>query len=264
MNHDQQIVRRSSAVSDFALGPRYLLRGFELIREPSLRMFVIAPIAVNIVVIVGLLWLFGSQWSDWLDALIPQQLGLPGWLDWLGAVLTVLETLLWLIGLLLVALVFCYSFTLLANLIGGPFNGLLSARVERHLAGQEPDSGMSLVHEAGDAIVGECRLWLYYLGRALLLLVATIVLFFIPLINSVIPILWFAFGAFMLSFEYMDNPMGNRGMAFRDKITRLRQRRWLYLGFGSAVTLVTMIPLANLIVMPAAVAGATALWLEQS
>lgn len=264
MKPDDKQLQRASKVADFVLGPRYLLRGFELIREPSLRLFVIAPILVNIVVLVGLLWLFGDQWSDWLDAMVPEQLGLPGWLQWLGAVLTFLETLLWLAGLLLVALVFCYAFTLLANLIGGPFNGMLSARVERHLVGHEPESGMNLVHEAGDAIVGECRLWLFYLKRAVVLVLITIVLFFIPLINGIIPLLWFGFGAFMLSFEYMDNPMGNRGMAFRDKIARLRERRWLYLGFGSAVTLVTMIPLANLIVMPAAVAGATALWLEQA
>lgn len=254
----------TSQVSDFARGPRYLLRGFKLIREPELRLFALAPILVNVVVMVGLLWLFGSQWSDWLDALLPEQLALPGWLQWLEAVLDVVEALLWLLGIALLLLVFCYSFTLLANLIGSPFNGWLSARVERHLVGSEPESGMNLAQEAGDAVLGECRLWLYYAKRALLLLLVTVVLFFIPVINGVIPILWFTFGAFMLSFEYMDNPMGNRGMAFRDKIAYLRQRRGLYLGFGSAVTLVTMVPFINLLVMPAAVAGATALWLEQA
>lgn len=264
MQQRNTALQASSSVSDFALGPRYLLRGFQLIREPNLRMFAIAPIAVNVVVIVGLLWLFGAQWADWLNVLLPENLSLPGWLQWLETVLDVVEAILWLLGLLLVLLVFCYSFTLLANLIGGPFNGLLSARVERHLVGDEPDSGMNLAQEAGDAVLGECRLWLYYLKRALVLLLVTLALFFIPFINAVIPLLWFAFGAFMLSFEYMDNPMGNRGMAFRDKIACLRQRRWLYLGFGSAVTLVTMVPVVNLIVMPAAVAGATALWLEQA
>lgn len=231
--------------------------------QRELRVFVIAPILVNILVIGLLLWLIGSQWSDLLD-LLPEQFDLPGWLQWLEAVMDVVEALLWLMGVALAVLVFCYSFTLLANLIGGPFNGLLSARVERFEIGDEPDSGMNMMQEAGDAVVGEFRLWSYYAKNALLLLLVTAVLFFIPLINGIIPILWFAFGAFMLSFEYMDNPMGNRGMPFRDKIAHLQQRRWLYLGFGSAVTLVTMIPVINLIIMPAAVAGATVLWIEQA
>lgn len=244
---------RVNPISDLALGPHYLLRGFSLIREPSLRAFVIAPVLVNILVIVGLLWLFGNRMEVWLDAWLA---GLPGWLAWL-------ETVLWWLALLLALLLFCYVFTLLANLIAGPFNGVLSSRVERLLTGRDPESGMSLAGEAGDAVLGELRRWSYYLTRAALLGLISLILLFIPLINGVIPLLWFAFGAFMLAFEYLDNPMGNRGMAFADKLTRLRGRRWLHLGFGGATTLVTMVPLANLIVMPAAVAGATALWVEQ-
>lgn len=240
-------------VAEFSTGAHYLLRGFEIIRAPGLRRFVLAPVAVNVVVIVGLLWLFGWRLDLWLDAWLA---GLPGWLAWL-------EWLLWWLGMLLALLLFAYAFTLLANLIGGPFNGLLSARVERLLTGRDPDSGMGMAGEALDAVGGEIRRWSWYLGRALLLLLVTLVLLLVPVINGLIPLLWFAFGAFMLAFEYLDNPMGNRGMRFNDKLARLRQRRWLNLGFGSATTLFTLIPLANLVVMPAAVAGATALWLEQ-
>jgi CysZ protein len=41
------------------------------------------------------------------------------------------------------------------------------------------------------------------------------------------------------------------------------QKRFLNLGFGSAVSVATMTPFLNFLVMPAAVAGATALWVDQ-
>jgi len=241
-----------NAIADFTRGPGFLWQGFRLIAEPGLRLFVILPIAINVAVVIGLIWLFGNRLDVWLDAWLA---GLPGWLAWL-------ETLLWWLGFLLAILIFCYAFTLLANLIASPLNGMLSARVERHLTGREPDTGMSLAGETWDAVAGEGRKWIYYLTRALLLGLLTLVLLPIPVVDGAIPLLWFSFGAFMLAMEYLDNPMGNRGMPFAQKLEWLRRRRWLSLGFGSAVTLITAIPLANLVVMPAAVAGATAMWLH--
>ncbi|MES1944985.1 sulfate transport protein CysZ [Salinisphaera sp. PC39] len=240
-------------IGDMARGPAYLWQGFALIREPGLRSVVALPLAINVIVIAGLLWLFGSQWSVWLDAWLA---GLPGWLAWL-------ESVLWWLGFLLAILLFCYFFTLLANLIAGPFNGILSSRVERHLTGHEPETGMTLWGEIADGAVGEARRLLYYAGRALLLGLLSLVLLFIPVVNALVPILWFAFGAYMLAFEYLDAPMGNRGLPFAIKRRRLAERRWLGLGFGGTVTLITALPLINLVVMPAAVAGATALWLAE-
>lgn len=238
---------------DIARGPNYLLRGFSLIREPGLRGVVALPLAINVIVVAGLLWLFGSQWSVWLDAWLA---GLPEWLAWL-------ETLLWWLGFLLAILLFCYAFTLLANLIAGPFNGLLSARVERHLTGHDPASGMTLLGEIADGTAGELRRLGFYLGRILLLGIASLILLFIPVVNGLLPLIWFAFGAYMLAFEYLDAPMGNRGLPFAEKRRLLAQRRSLNLGFGAAATLATALPLVNLVVMPAAVAGATVLWLEE-
>lgn len=239
-------------IAEFSAGPTYLLRGFAMLGEPSLRRYVVVPILINIVLIVALVSLFGWQLDSWLDTALR---GLPNWLGWL-------ETLLWWIGILLSTLAFCYVFTLLANLIASPFNGLLSAQVERLVTGTAPESGMGLAREMADGVFGELRRLRYYFGRALLLALLSLVLFFIPLANLAIAPLWFVFGAFMLSFEYLDQPMANRGLRFDAKLGELRARRWRHLGFGSLVTVMTAIPLANLVVMPAAVVGATLLYLE--
>src|SRR5699024_10535668 len=122
--------RKMNPVTEFSAGVPYLLRGLNLIREPRLRPYVIIPLLINVVLIVVLLSLFGWQLDNWLDAWLA---GLPDWLAWL-------ENILWWIGLITASLLFCYFFTFLAMLIASPFNGILSARVEQLMTGQEPDS----------------------------------------------------------------------------------------------------------------------------
>ena len=63
--------------------------------------------------------------------------------------------------------------------------------------------------------------------------------------------------------EYHDYPMGNHQLKFPEQRDKLKNQRGLTLGFGLATLAVTMIPIVNFIVIPAAVSGATALYLEQ-
>lgn len=239
-------------VTELSAGPRCLARGFSMLTQPGLRRYVVIPVLVNIVLIVGLVSLLGWQVNDWLNAWLS---GLPDWLAWL-------DDVLWWIVMALVTLAFCYFFTLLANLIASPFNGILSSRVEQLITGRTPQTRMSLAGEMWDGVAGEVRRLRYYAGRALMLALVSLVLLFIPVANLAIAPLWFIFGAYMLAFEYMDGPMGNRGWAFEAKLAHLDTHRMRHLGFGSLVTLMTAIPLANLVVMPAAVIGATLLYLD--
>ena len=57
--------------------------------------------------------------------------------------------------------------------------------------------------------------------------------------------------------------MGNHGLRADEQKLCLRKKRLMSLGFGGAVSVATMIPVLNFLVMPAAVAGATAMWVEQ-
>lgn len=243
---------RMNPLTEFAAGLPYLLRGFNLIRQPQLRPYVLIPLLINIVLLITLLTLFGWQLGTWLDHWLA---GLPTWLAWL-------ENVLWWLGLITATLFFCYFFTFLATLVASPFNGMLSARVEYLLTGLTPETGMSFMAEMIDAVTGTARVLGYVLSRSALLALISLVLLFIPLVHVLIPILWFLFGSFTLAFDYLDAPMGNRGLPFPHKLEHLRSRRWRYIGFGSVVTLVTAVPLVNLLIMPAAVAGATALYLD--
>jgi len=75
-------------------------------------------------------------------------------------------------------------------------------------------------------------------------------------------VLWVLFSSWMLALDYHDYPMGNHQLLFREQRGILRQNRSLALGFGFATLGATMIPIVNFFVIPAAVAGATALFVE--
>jgi CysZ protein len=230
-------------------GAQYLLRGFQLILQPGLRRFVLIPVLINTLIFSLLTWLGVSQFESLMNWLAPEE-------SWFAF----LRWLLWPLFILALLLVIIYTFTVVANLIAAPFNGLLAEQVERVLSGQEPEQTTGNVwKEVLPAILSELRKLGYFLLRAIPLLL----LFVIPGVNIVAPFLWMAFNAWFLALEYADYPMGNHGLKFPEQHARLKSVRLTSLGFGGSATLLTMIPLVNFVAMPAAVAGATVLWHEQ-
>ena len=153
-----------------------------------------------------------------------------------------------------------FGFSVVGNLIAAPFNGLLAEAVERRLSGREMDAGGGwgrILRDLVKSLYSELRKLLYFALRAIPVLIVSL------LVAPVAPVLWFLFGAWMLAIEYADYPMGNHGMTFPRQRKLLRTRRMLGLGFGGMATVALMIPGLNFLVIPAGVAGATAMWVEQ-
>lgn len=231
------------------IGARYLLQGFRLVLRPGLRRFVLIPFTINLIIFSLLGWLGASQFQALMDWLLPES----SWLDYL-------RWLLWPLFALAMALILFYTFTVLANLIAAPFNGLLSERVEQLLTGAAPTAvSGGLLKDLLPSLLSELRKLGYFMLRAVPLLV----LFLIPVVNLAAPFLWLAFSAWFLALEYTDYPMANNGLSFPQQHERLKGIRLIALGFGAGVTVLMMIPVLNFLAMPAAVAGATALWHEQ-
>jgi CysZ protein len=231
-------------------GAWYLLTGLKLIFKPGIRGYVAIPLFINIVLFAALIWFGAQQFGEFLDWLTPE---LPQWLQWL-------TSLLWLIFAVGGLLILFFTFSLLANLVSAPFNGLLAEAVETYLTGQKPQgSSVNFIMTIVPAITNELKKMAYFILWA----IPFLVLFFIPGVNLAAPVLWFIFSAWMLALEYADFPMGNHDIMFSQQRQRVGQKRFLNLGFGSAVSVATMTPFLNFLVMPAAVAGATALWVEQ-
>jgi CysZ protein len=154
-----------------------------------------------------------------------------------------------------------YSFSVVANIIAAPFNGILSEKVEQRLRGVTiTDSGWKeILALIPRTVARELSKLFYYLPRLLFLMILT----FIPVLGMVAPVLLFLFGCWMMAIQYCDYPMDNNRVSFRDMKDSLKQRRLTSVGFGGLISVGMMIPLLNLLIMPAAVVGATIFWVEE-
>ncbi|MDH0729964.1 sulfate transporter CysZ [Pseudomonas sichuanensis] len=233
-------------------GPQYLREGLKLILSPSLRLFVLLPLAVNLLLFGGLIWFAGHEFSLWVDALMPS---LPDWLSFLSYIL-------WPLFVALVLLMVFFTFTMLANVIAAPFNGFLAEKVEVVVRGQDNFPAFSwgeLVAMVPRTFGREMRKLGYFLPRA----IGLFILSFIPVVNVVAAPLWLVFGVWMMAIQYIDYPADNNKMSWQDMLAWLRQKRWQSLGFGGITYLALMIPGVNVVMMPAAVAGATLFWVRE-
>jgi CysZ protein len=230
-------------------GAAFMLDGLTLLSRPGLKRYVAIPFLINLLVFTGAIWYGLARFGDavaWME----QQL--PAWLQWL-------DWLLWPLFVLALLVIVFYSFTLVANFLASPFNGLLAEKAEALLTGRavdEPLDTAKLIKELPQTLWDEVRKVLYALVWTIPFLILA---FVVPLIG---PLIWFLFSAWMLAVQYSDFPMGNHGLLFRDQRACLRERRFTAIGFGAAATGLTMIPILNFIAMPAAVAGATAMWVK--
>lgn len=67
----------------------------------------------------------------------------------------------------------------------------------------------------------------------------------------------------MLAVQYCDYPFDNHKVPFNEMRNSLKQKQGKAYSFGALVAIFTTIPILNLIVMPVAVCGATAIWVAE-
>lgn len=218
--------------------------GFGLLFRSGIKRFVLIPFIINIALFSLAAKLLSEQLDVWVEKLLPSWLG---WLEWL----------IWPLFAIAMLLIVFYSFTVIANLISAPFNSILSSRIEAKLTGKKPedinsDRFIKLMYRTTKS---ELQKILYAIKWFIPLIVITI----IPVINIVSPFLWILFAAWFFALEYSDYPLANRGNYFTEVKTYNRQNRMRSLGLGSAIFILTSIPVINFFAMPVAVAGATKL-----
>ncbi|WP_410401955.1 sulfate transporter CysZ [Escherichia coli] len=154
------------------------------------------------------------------------------WLQWLSY-------LLWPLAVISVLLVFGYFFSTIANWIAAPFNGLLAEQLEARLTGATPpDTGIFGIMK--DAANHETRMAKICLVSATRNCINSSS---IPGIGqTVAPVLWFLFSAWMLAIHIAITPSINK-VPFKEMRTALRTRKITNMQFGALTSLFTMIPL---------------------
>jgi CysZ protein len=139
----------------------------------------------------------------------------------------------------------------IALALASPILEQLSRQVESRARGRAVDAARGLRWEAGQAVRGS----LYFLAAAP-------GVFLLGLIPVVGPFLSLAWGARAVAFQMTDPSLTRRGLSFSEK--RLWHRAWRAesVGFGLAGMVGLLVPLANLVLGPALVAGGTLLVLD--
>jgi CysZ protein len=232
-----------------ARGASYLTRGARMLNHPSLRLFVIIPLLVNILIFGSLITLGFSYISDAMDSMLSR---IPSWLNFI-------RWILWPLIVITVSLATGFLFTTIALIIASPFNALLAEKAEELITGGPVDSleGFgAAVLAIPKSILRELAKLVYYIPMALF----TVLLSFIPGVGA---IAWLVLAAWMMSIQFVDYPMDNHQLSFSDVKEAVRRRRLSSMGFGGLVALCASIPVINFVVVPAAVVGATLLWCEE-
>ncbi|MEZ0151437.1 MAG: sulfate transporter CysZ [Candidatus Reddybacter sp.] len=237
------------------MGLTHFIKGFRLLAAPGVRLWVIMPLLLNLALFVGLTLYALQQFEDLMSWLLNY---LPDWLEFIAWLFRIL------FGLLL-AVCYAYTFTLAGNLIASPFYGLLANAVYIKLSGKDDDAPLTFKTAsaiAWQAFVREVQKLGYFLPRLVGVLLLCLVLSFIPLVNFAVPAIAFLWGAWSLALQYLDYPADINCVNFKTVRQRAERDKGLSFTFGSIVLLSSTVPVLNLLVMPAAVAGATSLWIE--
>lgn len=232
-------------------GIGYLFKGANLLRHPKLRVFVLVPLFINIIIFASAFWFLFSSITQWIDSYIS---GLPEFLSWLSY-------LFWPILIFSILFAFSFIFSSVANLIAAPFNGLLAEKTENLLIQSEinDDGWKELIKDLPRIFKRELQKWLYFLPR----IVICFVLFFIPVLGQTIaPIIWFLFAGWMMAIQYADYPFDNHKVPFTTMKKTLASRVGKNLTFGMIISFCTTLPVLNFVIMPIAVCGATAAWVD--
>ncbi|WP_044469903.1 sulfate transporter CysZ [Mannheimia massilioguelmaensis] len=232
-------------------GFHYFVMGWHLITQQGLRRFVIMPILLNIVLLSGLFWLFVSKISSMIESIMSF---IPDWLSWLSGILLALS-------ILMILLVFYFIFNALSGFIAAPFNGLLAEKVEVMLTGEGPENMTTaeFIKDTPRMLAREWQKLIYSLPKY----IGLFLLSFVPVVGqSIIPVLTFLFTAWMMAIQYCDYAFDNHKISFGTMRFKLAENRTQSLVFGSFVTLCTFIPLLNFVIIPVAVCGSTAMWVD--
>ena len=237
-------------------GPSLILEGFRLLWRPDIRWLVVVPLLINIVLFVSATG-FAAQWlQSWITTITTS---IPEWLQWLGWVI-------WLLFAVLALAIYSFIFTILANLIGSPFYGVIAQRIiATGTNGKQRNDAANqhFLKAAWQSVFREVQLIGYFLPRTVGVGIVSLILSFIPVVNLLAPIIAASWAAWCLCLQYLDYAADSDGVKFIDLRKKVSANRLNSIGFGFSAMLASAMPLVNLVMLPASVVAGSLLWCRQ-
>jgi CysZ protein len=232
----------------------YPFRGLKfLFRHRSLLWYVAIPFGLNTILFAFFAWLVFSHLGGWVRKFLPSSNA------WYWTILFYVVIVLLVILLLLIVI---YTFTMVGNIVLGPFNDMLSEKVELLYTNSSLDEPFKLKLLLADILrslkVGIGKLLLYVGG-----LLALLLLNLIPFVGSALyGALVMVYTLFFLGWEYVDYSMERWKFRFRVKVKNSFRNASAFIGFGAGASLMLFVPVVNLAAIPLCVIGATLLFCD--
>jgi len=251
------------------VGASYPLRAIALFaKRPRLLTYLIVPMIIN--VLLGLLLYVGLllpgwralgelalQLNGWINGL---EVSLPAWLYWLSGVAWAVA---WLLRSLLVVLLLGAIGFILAQfgtLLGAPWYGQLSERIEQLRLGQLETVEVGLVRDVGRALGFELKKLVVLLGASLLFLLLNL----LPGLGTGLAAAGgVATAALLTCMDFLDAPLERRRLRFRRKLGLVLRHLPVTASFSLACLFLLSVPLLNLLMVPVCVAAGTLLFCDR-
>jgi len=222
-----------------------------LFSNKKLFTYVSLPVLINLVLYALITFLFVRFMSGSLDFL-PMDV-------WYGKFL---YFLIIGVGVVLLLFLLIFAFVAITNILGAPFYEFLSRKTSKILKTEDKEEkhttkeNLKILWESFGS--GIKRILIFLASQIMLLIIslfpligATIITIFNILITS-----WF------LAMEFLDFEFDRREWTFDQKMQAWKKHRWSMLGFGLGALLGSLLPVFNLIFLPACVVGASLYYKE--
>jgi len=222
-----------------------------LFSNKKLLAYVGLPVLINFIVYAIIIYFFIRFTSSSLDFL-----SLDVWFEKL------LYYLIIGVGVILVLFLMLFTFVALTNIFGSPFYEFLSRKTSKILKIDEDE----IKHTTKENIIilweslggGVKRILIFIASQIMLLLISLF-----PLIGAtIITIINILITSWFLAMEFLDFEFDRREYTFDHKLAVWKKHRWSMFGFGLGALIGSLIPVFNLIFLPACVVAASLYYKE--
>lgn len=233
-----------------------MIEGLRTLWRRDIRWLVLIPLLINIVLFAVGTGFAASWLQNWITTITTS---VPDWLQWLAWAI-------WFLFTILALAIYSFTFTILANLVGSPFYGVIAQRV---IVAEVADNQSNALNEIGllrgawNSLVRELQLIGYFLPRTVVVGIMAVMLSFIPVVNLLAPIIAGGWAAWCLCLQYLDYAADSQGVTFLALRKKVSGNRLNSIGFGLSAMLASAIPLVNLVMLPASVVAGSLLWCRQ-
>lgn len=236
-------------------GPRYFWRGLRLLTHPALRLYVLIPLLINSLLFA----LLTTVLLRYLDQINLDAWHLPAWLGFLE---DLLNWVVWLLLAVVALVIYSYLFNILTNLLAAPFYSVLAKRTEALVTGETP-AFVSVTRVVLRSMRRELQKLVYFVVRSVFVLLVMLLLSTLGGAGILAPLFGILWVSWCMTVQYADYPADSNRNDFRRLRKKLRRQRFSTLGFGSIITLCSLLPIINILAVPAAVTGGTLFWLNE-